>query len=273
MPRAIAAAKKKNDRVPAVRFSASLMLSGHGRVRVHALFDPGIWEQPHNQHQYIACARNSRPHEGNRQRERIHENGRQALPVFSDGLGDFRLLPVLRDKGLSQDEIGDSGTEQDDSIHRHGTGRDAVFAEPRRSKGRQRKPKKKVQIGPKDFSVDAFSGLKKVVVIVPVDADIEEAHDVTEKNRQQSAQSREARTVRNPEVQNHDGDNDRENPIAESFQAALCHLFNLTVERAIPGGPGTWPAENSPRLQIQEDHANFGDNDLLEKMASMQIRC
>ncbi len=106
---------------------------------------------------------------------------------------------MLRDKGLSQNEIGDSGKEQHDSIHRHGTGRDAVLTEPRRGEGRQRKLEKKVQIGPKDFSIDALSGLKKVVVIVPVDADIEEAHDVTEKHRQQSAQSREARTMRNPE--------------------------------------------------------------------------
>jgi hypothetical protein len=70
-------------------YQESLALSAHRRVSVHPLFNSRIWEQPHNQDEYIACARNGRPHEGNCQRERIQENGCQALPVSSDGLGDF----------------------------------------------------------------------------------------------------------------------------------------------------------------------------------------
>jgi hypothetical protein len=123
---------KQDGSIASCEYQESLMLSAHWRVSVHPLFNSRIWEQPHNQDQYIACARNGRTHEGNCQRERIHENGRQALPVSSDGLGDFRFLPVLRDEGFGQNEIGDSGTEQHDSIHRHGTGRDAVLTEPRR---------------------------------------------------------------------------------------------------------------------------------------------
>ena len=45
------------------------------------------------------------------------------------------------------------------------------------------------------------------------------------------------------------------------------------LAKAIPGGPDTWLAENSPEPQIEEDCEDFEGKGPSGKMASKQIRC
>src|SRR5690242_2665935 len=83
-----------------------------------------------------------------------------------------------------------------------------------------------MQVRPKDFAVHTFSGLQQVVVVVPVNTHIQETHDIAEKHRHLTTERREARTVRSPQVEHHNGDDDREYSIAEGFHATLLHLLN-----------------------------------------------
>ncbi len=50
-----------------------------------------------------------------------------------------------------------------------------VLAHPACGEGKQREPKEQVQVRPKDTAANLLGGLEEVVVIVPVDAEIDEA--------------------------------------------------------------------------------------------------
>jgi hypothetical protein len=63
-----------------------------------------------------------------------------------------------------------------------------VLAHPAGDERQQRQPKQQMQIGPEHAAADALHGVQQVVMVVPVDADIDKAQDVAEENRQQRLQ-------------------------------------------------------------------------------------
>ncbi len=50
-----------------------------------------------------------------------------------------------------------------------------VLAHAARGKRKERQPKKQVQVRPEDAAANFRSGLKEMVVIVPIDAEIDKA--------------------------------------------------------------------------------------------------
>ena len=72
-----------------------------------------------------------------------------------------------------------------------------ILTYPSRCEGNQRKPEKEVQIRPHHPTGHMFGGMEHVMMIVPVDADINEAQDIVEKNRQQGLQPFRSRHLRN----------------------------------------------------------------------------
>ncbi len=58
-----------------------------------------------------------------------------------------------------------------------------VFTHPARYEREQRKPEKQVKVGPQCPTRDRIDRVQEVVVIAPVDTNIDEAQDVTDKNR------------------------------------------------------------------------------------------
>jgi hypothetical protein len=62
-----------------------------------------------------------------------------------------------------------------------------------------------------------------MVVIVPIDADVDEAQDVTENDRPVAEQRVPARVVRRLEFQHHDRDDHGDHPVGESFESPLFH--------------------------------------------------
>src|SRR6266404_8362593 len=80
-----------------------------------------------------------------------------------------------------------------------------------------------MQIGPQDSTIDALDYLEKMMVIAPVDADENKTQHVTKKQRGNWDQGPPTGVVRYSEFEHHDGDDDRNHPITESFQAASGH--------------------------------------------------
>src|ERR1051325_8668861 len=87
-----------------------------------------------------------------------------------------------------------------------------------------------MKVGPEDRSVDAVGGFDEVMVVVPVNADVEKAQEVTEKNRNEGLEIGPIRAVRYFKFQHHDGDDDGENAVAERFKAVLFHGAGLPIE-------------------------------------------
>src|SRR5216684_7376583 len=65
--------------------------------------------------------------------------------------------------------------------------------------------------------------LQEVMMVVPVDADVNEAQDIAEENRKEWLQSRKTGSLWRLHFQHHDGDDDGEYPITKSLHAALGH--------------------------------------------------
>jgi hypothetical protein len=65
--------------------------------------------------------------------------------------------------------------------------------------------------------------MEHVMVIVPVDADIDETQDIAQKHRQHWFQCPQVDLVRHFQFQHHDGDDDGENTVTERFQPILLH--------------------------------------------------
>ena len=71
--------------------------------------------------------------------------------------------------------------------------------------------------------------MEHVMVIVPVDANINETQDISEKNGQHRPQRLHGAALRHSHLQHHDGDDDRDHPVAERLQPPFGHQFSSTA--------------------------------------------
>jgi hypothetical protein len=60
-----------------------------------------------------------------------------------------------------------------------------------------------------------------MMVVVPVNAEVDEAQHIADENRRQRRERSEVVTRRNLQLQDQDRDQDRENAVAEGFEAVL----------------------------------------------------
>src|SRR5688500_11117998 len=86
-----------------------------------------------------------------------------------------------------------------------------------------------MQVRPQDSSADPLGRVQEVMMIVPIDAKVNEAEDVAEKHGQQRLQGGERRAVRHFQFQHHDGDDNRQHAIAERFESAFGHGRMITI--------------------------------------------
>src|ERR1041385_8176576 len=63
-----------------------------------------------------------------------------------------------------------------------------------------------------------------VMMVVPVNSDVNETQEIAEEHRQQRHQVLQTVTMRHLHLQHHDGDDDCDHAIAECFQSPLGHL-------------------------------------------------
>jgi len=101
--------------------------------------------------------------------------------------------------------------------------RERGATDPARREGNQGQPEEQMQIGPEHSTAHPPAGLQQVVMIVPVDPDVQETQHITEENRCQRQQRHHTFPFRALELQHHDRDDDGKHPITESFEAAATH--------------------------------------------------
>ena len=65
--------------------------------------------------------------------------------------------------------------------------------------------------------------MQHVVVVVPVDADVDKAQYITEEDGDEGNERLECLALRHLHFQHHDGDNDGDDAITEGFETALVH--------------------------------------------------
>ena len=125
-----------------------------------------------------------------------------------------------------------AGQQQHRAIDGGGQRREMILAHPAGDERHQRQPEQQVQVRPEDPAVDSMRGLEHVMMVVPVDAEHDEAEHVGEGDRDQGTERFPIRSVWNLQLQDHDGDQDRDHAVAERLEAAFAHArsVRITVE-------------------------------------------
>jgi hypothetical protein len=101
----------------------------------------------------------------------------RANDLFQGGVG-----ALGGDDDLLQDPIGQGGRQYDAAVEETWQGIEMVFSHPGGCKGQGRQPKQQVQVGPEHATRHALAGLQHVMVIVPIDATINETQNIAEEN-------------------------------------------------------------------------------------------
>ena len=74
-----------------------------------------------------------------------------------------------------------------------------------------------MKVRPEHRSSDLLAGMQHVVVVVPIDAQVDEAQHIAQEHGDQWRKCINADPVRHLHFQNHDGNDDREHAITECF--------------------------------------------------------
>ncbi len=128
------------------------------------------------------------------------------------------------DERHCEKRVRDRGQKKDNSIKGTRPGGEIIVAHPRRREGNQRQPKQKMQIRPENSTIHLSRGLKKVMVVIPIDPHKNEADQIAEKHRDRGLKRRQIPSFGNFEFEYHDGDDNRNHTVAKRFQSPLRHL-------------------------------------------------
>jgi hypothetical protein len=106
-----------------------------------------------------------------------------------------------------------------------------MFSHPGRRERDQRELEQQVPIGPENRPSDLFGDREHMVMVVPVDTDVDKTQNVTQQHWNQRPQCVQAAPLRHLEFQNHDGDDDRDHPVAKGRQPLFSDGDSLSFKR------------------------------------------
>lgn len=98
-----------------------------------------------------------------------------------------------------------------------------VFPHPGRGKGDERNPEKQVHVGPQDTAVHVVDRMQHVMMVIPVDPDMDEAENVADEDRPERKKIPQAVSMRRVEFQDHDCDEDGDDAVTEGFEPVFSH--------------------------------------------------
>ena len=216
----------------------------------HAL-NARIGNEPEESHEDEKCVRDPRVDKGEGDGEKVRGGRDFSFPIVADGGGEEGVGALLFDDGALQDVVGDRGHEKDEAVDGGRDRSNMIFVHPSGGEREEGKPEEEMEVRPEDAAGDMFGGVEEVMVIVPVNGDVDEAEDVTQKDGEERLQLGEAGAVRDFQFQHHDGDDDGDDAVAEGFEPGGFHFADtgcLTVtafaERKLGWRGGAFVTEN-----------------------------
>src|SRR5579864_6153220 len=141
-------------------------------------FHPPVWDEPGHGDRDIERNRKRRENRSDRDSENVGDEREVAFTVSADGERDSRVRSVGCDEGVREDPEGDPRAEKHHTVDGDGSAVPEVRAEPLRRDRRQGEPEKKVRVRPEGRAADVVDELQKVVVVIPVDRQKDEAEGI-----------------------------------------------------------------------------------------------
>ena len=126
---------------------------------------------------------------GQRNAHRIARSRNPALAVHPDRLGQRPVFRMMPREYPRQDAIRHRRHHQHEAISDDGRRAKMVLPHPGRHKRHQGEPEQQMQIGPQGAAADLLHQVQHVVVVVPIDADVDETEHVADEDGQQRQQS------------------------------------------------------------------------------------
>lgn len=193
-------------------------------LNIHrAFFDASVGNQPQNRDGDVKSERDPAIEKAKWNRSRVNRDRKFAFEIVAYRFGEGRVLPILANQREAENVERDGAHQQNNTIKRDGKLGEMIFAHPRGRKGQNRKPEQQMQIRPQHAAAHAARRVEQMVVIVPIDPDINKAENVTQKDWAKRGQRLEGGVMRHFEFQHHNGDDNGENAIAKGFEAAFGH--------------------------------------------------
>src|SRR5215475_14122522 len=127
------------------------------------------------------------------------------------------------DQALGEDEICDSRKKKYHSVCRDWEWRIVVLSHPCGSERYQGKTKQEDEIGPENSSRHAFRRVQEVMMIVPIDSQVQITQNVRQKNGNNGFKGVQVRSLRYFHIEHHNGYDHGEDAVAERFQSAFGH--------------------------------------------------
>jgi hypothetical protein len=98
-----------------------------------------------------------------------------------------------------------------------------IIAEINRDPGDEGNPEEQIDVRPENDRIDPGHKMNEMMMIHPVNRDDDEAEDIGKKSRPHFGQGRRTRIVRGLQLQDHNGNENGEDAIAEGFDPVSFH--------------------------------------------------
>jgi hypothetical protein len=191
-------------------------------------FNAAVRNQPDESDTSVNSIGNPWVDERERHGYEVAEGRKLSLPVLSDCGRQQRVRSLMGDDSALQNGIGDCRHQQDKPVDGTGGWRADIFAYPGGSEWKQRQPEQQMQIRPQNSAADRVRGLEHMMMIAPINADIDEAQDIAQEDGRQCRQVDDAARMRRwLQFQHHDGNRHGDDAIAERFKSILFHAAML----------------------------------------------
>src|SRR5437667_4375715 len=189
--------------------------------------DAGIRNQPEERDEHIQSTGDPRAHKREWDSCEVEQGRKFTFPIFPDSLRQKRVMASLGDDGSLQNIVGNCRHQQHETVN---SGRDrgeVVFTHPGCRERKERQPEQEMKVGPQNPAADLLRGLEQMMVVVPINAEVNEAQHVAQQYWQHWFQCSEFNRMRHLQFQHHDRDDDGKDAVAESFQQGCFHLSKL----------------------------------------------
>src|SRR2546430_2656382 len=142
----------------------------------------------------------------------------------------------------AQYKKGNGAGSRDGGIKRNRKWQRVIVAEINRHPRDERDPEEQIDVCPKNDRIDPGHEVNEMMMVDPVDSDDDEAQDIGKKGRPHLRQGSWGRIVRGLQLQNHDGNENSDNAIAERFDPVRFHSreCNTGASRSIQTAAERW---------------------------------